>query len=101
VLEPDAGEGGYTLPDGTVSDYIGYMYDLEKILIKTGAGEASGMGSAWILLDATGAALSDVTNDGDNGPSARMVGYGINPEGGEEAWLVTNYPYDDLEFTHD
>ena len=95
VLEPD---GPYTLPDGEENDYIGYMYDLEKILIKTGAGEASGMGSAWILYEATGVALSDVVNTGDNGPSARIVGYGTNPEGGLEAWLVTNYPFDDLEF---
>jgi hypothetical protein len=95
VLEPD---GPYTLPDGTLSDYIGYMYDLEKILIKTGAAESSGMGSAWILNEATGVALSDVTNAGDNGPSARIVGWGTNPEGGGEAWLVTNFPYDDLVF---
>lgn len=95
VLVPD---GPYTLPDGTVSDYIGYMYDLEKILIKTGAAEASGMGSAWILYAAEGIALSDVVNAGDNGFSARIVGWGTNPEGGVEAWLVTNYPYDDLAF---
>lgn len=95
VLEPD---GPYTLPDGTVSDFIGYMYDLEKILIKTGAGEASGMGSAWILNGTTGVALSSVVNAGDNGPSARIVGWGTNPEGGTEAWLVTNFPYDDLAF---
>jgi len=95
VFEPD---GPYTKPDGTIGEYIGYMYDLEKILIKTGAGEASGLGSAWILNEATGVALSDVTNDGDNGPSARIVGWGTNPEGGGEAWLVTNYPYDDLVF---
>ena len=98
VLEPDAPDGGYELPDGSTSDYIGYMYDLEKILIKTGAGEASGLGSAWILNEATGVALSDVLNDGENGPSARIVGWGTNPEGGGEAWLVTNYPYDDLVF---
>ena len=100
VLEPD---GPYTLPDGGENEYIGYMYDLEKILIKTGAAEASTMGSAWILNEATGVALSDVVNtDGngtaENGPSARIVGWGTNPEGGGEAWLVTNYPYDDLEF---
>jgi uncharacterized membrane protein len=95
VLVPD---GPYTLPDGNVGDYIGYMYDLEKILIKTGAGEASGMGSAWVLNGATGVALSSVLNAGDNGPSARMVGWGTNPEGGTEAWLVTNFPYDDLLF---
>jgi len=95
VLEPD---GPYTLPDGNVNDYIGYMYDLEKILIKTGAAASSGMGSAWILNEGTGVALSDVVNSGDNGPSARIVGWGTNPEGGGEAWLVTNYPYDDLVF---
>ena len=88
VLEPD---GPYTLPDGGENEYIGYMYDLEKILIKTGAGEASLLGSSWILTEATG-----ISAAGD-----RIVGYGINPERGEEAWLVTNYPYDDLEFTHD
>lgn len=95
VFEPD---GPYTLPDGNVNDYIGYMYDLEKILIKTGAAESSGMGSAWVLNDCTGVALSDVVNAGDNGPSARIVGWGTNPEGGIEAWLVTNFPYDDLVF---
>jgi len=95
VLEAD---GPYTLPDGTVSDWIGYMYDIEKILIKTGAAEASAAGSAWILNEITGVALSDVVNAGDNGPSARIVGWGTNPEGGIEAWMVTNYPYDDLEF---
>ncbi|MEX0329912.1 MAG: hypothetical protein AB3N64_00685 [Puniceicoccaceae bacterium] len=88
VLEPD---GPYTLPDGGENEYIGYMYDLEKILIKTGAGEASLMGSSWVLKEATG-----VSAAGD-----RIVGYGTNPERGEEAWLVTNYPYNDLEFTHD
>ena len=46
-------------------------------------------------------ALSDVVNAGDNGPSARIVGWGTNPEGGFEAWLVTNYPYDDLQFIKD
>ncbi|MEW6671013.1 MAG: hypothetical protein AB1427_04875 [Thermodesulfobacteriota bacterium] len=98
VLVPDAPEGGYVLPDGTVSDYIGYMYDLEYILIKTGAAEASGMGSAWVLYEATGVALSDVVNTGENSPSARIVGYGTNPEGGVEAFLVTGFPYDDLLF---
>ena len=88
VLEPD---GPYTLPDGGENEYIGYLYDLEKILTKTGAGEASLFGSSWILTEATG-----VSAAGD-----RIVGYGINPEGGEEAWLVTNYPYDDLVFTHE
>jgi uncharacterized membrane protein len=91
-------DGPYTLPDGTESDWIGYMYDLEKILTKTGAAESSGMGSEWILNQGTGVALSYVTNAGDNGPSARIVGWGTNPEGGIEAWLVTNYPYDDLVF---
>ena len=35
-------------------DEIGYMYDLEYILTKTGVGELSGMGSEWILNEATG-----------------------------------------------
>ncbi len=95
VFEPD---GPYTWPDGTEHEYIGYMYDLEKILTKTGAAESSGMGSSWILNQGTGVALSDVVNAGDNGPSARIVGWGTNPEGGIEAWLVTNFPYDDLAF---
>ena len=70
---------------------IGYFYDLEYILTKTGAGEASGMGSEWILNEATG--ISDL---GD-----RIVGWGVNPEGGIEAWLVTGFPYDELELTHE
>ena len=74
--------------------HIGYMYDLEYILIKTGVGEASLMGSSWILNQATGVA---VYADG----TARIVGWGINPEGGEEAWVVTGYPFDELVFTHE
>ena len=75
---------------------IGYLYDLEYILIKTGVGEASLMGSSWILNQATGVALYD---DG----TARIVGWGINPEGGVEAWVVTGYPDDELAtlLTHD
>ena len=70
---------------------IGYFYDLEYILTKTGTGELSGMGSEWILNEATG-----ISAAGD-----RIVGWGINPEGGIEAWVVTGYPYDDLVFTHE
>jgi uncharacterized membrane protein len=70
---------------------IGYFYDLEYILTKTGVGEASSMGSEWILNEATGiSALGD-----------RIVGWGVNPEGGIEAWLVTGFPFDELEFTHE
>jgi uncharacterized membrane protein len=72
-------------------DEIGYFYDLEYILTKTGAGEISGMGSEWILNQATGLSAA-----GD-----RIVGWGVNPEGGVEAWVVTGYPYDELEFTHE
>jgi len=72
-------------------DEIGYFYDLEYILTKTGAGEASGMGSEWILNEATG-----ISTAGD-----RIVGWGINPEGGVEAWLVDGFPYDELVFTHE
>jgi len=75
VLEPDDGE-----------EYIGYMYDLEYILTKTGAGAASSMGSSWILSEATG-----VSAAGD-----RIVGWGVNPEGGIEAWVVTGYPLEEL-----
>jgi hypothetical protein len=77
-------------------DEIGYMYDLEYILIKTGVGEASSMGSSWILNQATGVGLYD---DG----TARIVGWGVNPEGGIEAWLVTGYPVDALDtlLTHE
>ena len=46
--------GGPNPADGDVNEYIGYIYDLEYILIKTGAGEASLMGSSWILNEATG-----------------------------------------------
>ena len=74
-------------------DEIGYFYDLEYILTKTGVGELSGMGSEWILNEATGVSC------GDDG--TRMVGWGINPEGGIEAWLVTGFPFDVPEFTHE
>ena len=71
-------------------DEIGYLYDLEYILIKTGAGEASSMGSSWILNQATGVAVNeDLTG--------RIVGWGTNPEGGIEAWLVDGFPIDELE----
>ncbi len=70
---------------------IGYFYDLEYILTKTGAGEASLMGSSWILNEATG-----ISAAGD-----RIVGYGVNPEVGIEAWLVTGFPFDELDLTHE
>lgn len=73
-------------------DLIGYMYTIEYVLIHTGAGEISLMGSEWILNQATGVAF------GEDG--TRMVGWGVNPEGGTEAWLVTGYPFDELVFTH-
>jgi uncharacterized membrane protein len=82
VLEPDGEEDG---------EFIGYMYDLEYILIKTGAGEYSGMGSSWILNQATGVALNA---DG----TARIVGWGTGPEGGIEAWLAAEYPAGELVF---
>jgi uncharacterized membrane protein len=62
-------------------DGIGYMYDVEYILTKT-VGEASGFGSDWILNEATG-----ISADG-----SRIVGWGVNPEGGIEAWLITGFP---------
>lgn len=71
-------------------DLVGYIYDLEYILTKTGVGELSGMGSEWILNEATGVAF------GEDG--TRIVGWGTNPEGGIEAWLVTGFPFDELVF---
>ena len=53
--------------------------------------ELSGMGSEWILNEARG-----VSAAGD-----RIVGWGVNPEGGIEAWLVTGFPFDVPEFTHE
>lgn len=70
---------------------VGYFYDLEYILTKTGVAELSSMGSEWILNEATG-----ISAAGD-----RIVGWGINPEGGIEAWLVTGFPYEELVFTHE
>ena len=70
-------------------DGIGYLYDLEYILIKTGVAETSLMGSEWIMSEATG-----VSAAGD-----RIVGWGVNPEGGIEAWLVTGFPFDVPVFT--
>lgn len=72
-------------------DEIGYLYDLEYILTKTGVAELSLMGSEWILNEATGVSF------GADG--TRIVGWGTNPEGGIEAWLVTGYPFDELVFT--
>lgn len=72
-------------------DGIGYFYDLEYILTKTGAAELSDCGSEWIMVQATG--VSDL---GD-----RIVGWGINPEGGVEAWVVAGYPVGELVFTHE
>ena len=74
-------------------DGIGYMYDLEYILTKTGVAEAVRDG---------------IRVDPERGHGYlvrrrrhRIVGWGINPEGGGEAWLVTGFPYDELEFTHE
>lgn len=71
-------------------DLIGYMYDLEYILTKTGVAEISLAGSEWIFNQATGVSF------GADG--TRIVGWGTNPEGGIEAWLVTGYPFDELIF---
>jgi uncharacterized membrane protein len=68
----------------------GYIYTLEYILIHTGAGEDSLMGSRWVLKDATG-----ISADG-----TRIVGWGVNPEGGVEAYLVNGFPFGELIFTH-
>jgi hypothetical protein len=73
-----------------VDDLVGYMYDLEYILTKTGVAEACGMGSEWILQEATGVSF------GADG--TRIVGWGTNPEGGMEAFLVTGFPFDELVF---
>ena len=68
---------------------IGYMYDLEYILIKTGAAETSLMGSMWVLNEATG-----ISDDG-----SRIVGWGINPDGPEgaekngDATLLADTPF--------
>ncbi len=83
--------GNPILEENVMDDGVpGYIYDMEYILTKTGVGEASGMGSEWILNQATGVA---VYADG----TSRMVGWGTNPEGGIEAWLVTGFPIDELE----
>ena len=71
-----------------VDDGIGYKYDLEYILIKSGAGTASTFGSSWILNEATG-----ISDDG-----TRIVGWGTNPEQGIEAFAVTGYPQDIIFF---
>lgn len=79
------------------------MLDLEYILTKTGAGEISGMGSRWVLKEATG--VSSVPKDdptcfgtGDTGMivscnrETRITGWGTNPERSTEAFIVTAYP---------
>ena len=71
-------------------EFTRYFNDLEYILTKTGAGELSGMGSDWVLTEATGISVTPAYG-------TRIVGWGVNPEGGIEAWLVTDYPtHDDL-----
>jgi uncharacterized membrane protein len=83
--------GNPVLDENVMDDGVpGYIYDLEYILIKTGAAEASSMGSSWILTQATGVAVNE---DG----TARIVGWGVNPEGGIEAWLADGFPYGELE----
>jgi uncharacterized membrane protein len=67
----------------------GYFYDLEYIVTKTGAGAVSDMGSNWILKEATG-----ISESGD-----RIVGWGISPEGGIEAWAVTGFPLGELDLS--
>ena len=76
-------------------DEIGYLYDLEYILIEIGGGSVL-MGSSWILNQATGVALNDDL-------TARIVGWGVNLEGGIEAWLADVFPYGELEslLTHE
>lgn len=69
-------------------DGVGYMYDLEYILIKSGAGTASTFGSSWVLHEATG-----ISED-----ATRIVGWGVNPERGIEAFAVTGYPQDIIFF---
>ena len=86
---------GDPVVDEADQNELSYMYDLEYILTKTGVGELSGMGSMWILKEATGVSYNAETGN------TRMVGWGINPEGGEEAWVVTGYPFDELVFTHE
>lgn len=69
-----------------LADPIGYRHDLEYILTKTGAGELSLFGSGWVLKEATGVSF------GVDG--TRIVGWGVNPEGGEEAFLLTGFPFE-------
>eukprot|EP00977_Amphora_coffeiformis_P019160 scaffold6933_cov178-Amphora_coffeaeformis.AAC.5 len=87
------GSEAFVWSGGVDDEDFGYFYDLEYILTKTGTGEASGMGSDWVLNQATGISAS-----GD-----RIVGWGNNPEGNIEAWVVTGYPafLHELEFTHE
>jgi uncharacterized membrane protein len=66
---------------------VGFLYDLEYILTKTTVFELSAAGSEWILNEATG-----ISADG-----TRIVGWGTNPEGGIEAWVVTGFPTADIE----
>jgi len=79
-------------PEYDIDEEASYFYDLEYILTKTGVGEISGMGSDWVLTAATG-----ISAAGD-----RIVGWGVNPEGNIEAFVVTNYPaFQPLIFTHE
>ena len=77
-------------------DGVGYIYDLEYIMIKTGTAEVSLCGSEWILNEATGVALNS-----SDPYETRIVGWGTNPEGGIEAYVVTGFPYMVPVFTHE
>lgn len=78
------------------------MLDLEYILTKTGAGEVSGMGSRWVLVEATDVSSVPKEYDPNCGSGetlvvscnreTRITGWGTNPERSTEAFVVTAYP---------
>ena len=74
------------------------LYRLEYVLTHTGAGEASSAGSDWVYTAANGIAIGfDHMNEPDN---IRILGSGINPEGGEEAFLMDGVTYGNYVFEH-
>lgn len=86
--------GNPIIGDALELDGIPDMYTVEYVVTHTGVGEVSLMGSEWVLKEATG--VSWTVEDG-----TRMVGWGTNPEGGTEAWVITAYPFEAPVFDHE
>ena len=57
--------------------------------------------SCFQLLTIARAEKSSSLHDSKSEVRDLIVGWGINPEGGIEAWLITGSPFDEVVFTHE